>query len=41
MSFHPLTVKRPGVGISPILWDKVIGKTAKKNYVKDEFIKLK
>lgn len=33
-----LTVKRPGNGISPMYWDKVIGKVAKKNYQKDDLI---
>ena len=33
-----LTVKRPGSGISPMNWDKFIGKIAKKNYQKDELI---
>ena len=36
-----LTVKRPGKGISPMLWDKIIGKKAKKDYVKDEYIRLR
>ena len=34
-----LTTKRPGTGISPLYWDKFIGKKAKKNYKKNEFIK--
>ena len=33
-----LTVKRPGNGISPMYWDKVIGKVAKKKYQKDDLI---
>jgi len=33
-----LTTKRPGTGISPMLWRRVIGKKAKKNYIKDEII---
>lgn len=36
-----LTTKRPGTGISPIYWDKLIGKRAKKNYKKNQFIKLR
>ena len=32
--------KRPGKGISPMLWDKVIGKIAKKNFVIDELIQI-
>lgn len=34
-----MTVKRPGNGISPMEWDSVIGKTAKRNFKKDELIK--
>ena len=33
-----LTCKRPANGKSPILWDKIIGSKAKRNYKKDEFI---
>jgi N,N'-diacetyllegionaminate synthase len=35
-----ITLKRPGYGISPMHWDEVIGKIAKKNYLKDAFIEL-
>ena len=35
-----LTTKRPGDGISPMLWDKVIGQKAKRNFEIDEQIKL-
>lgn len=35
-----ITVKRPGDGLSPMLWDLIIGKKANKNYSKDEFIEL-
>lgn len=35
-----LTVKRPGYGISPMRWSEVIGKTAQKDYKKDEIIEL-
>jgi len=34
-----ITVKRPGTGLNPMLWDKVLGKTAKRNFGKDEIIK--
>ena len=34
-----LAIKRPGNGMSPYLWDKVIGKKAKKNYSADIQIK--
>ncbi len=33
-----LTTKRPGTGISPMKLDKIIGKTATKNFLKDEII---
>ena len=32
--------KRPGTGISPMLWNDVIGKTAKKDFLEDEIISL-
>lgn len=35
-----ITVKRPGTGITPMKWDKVLGKTAKKDFYKDELIKI-
>lgn len=35
-----LTVKRPGNGISPMDWEKVIGQTAKKDFVEDQLIEL-
>ena len=35
-----LTTKRPGSGISPILWNKVIGKKSKKFYQVDDLIKF-
>jgi N,N'-diacetyllegionaminate synthase len=35
-----LTVKRPGNGVSPMLWDNVIGKVAKQNFEEDELIKI-
>lgn len=31
-----ITVKRPGTGLSPMLWDEIIGKPASKKYKKDE-----
>jgi len=33
-----LTIKRPGTGMSPMKWDKIIGSVAKKNFNKDEQI---
>lgn len=35
-----LTVKRPGNGISPMHWDDVIGRIAKRDFVEDELIEL-
>ena len=35
-----LTVKRPGTGISPMQWDEVIGKEAKRELQEDELIEL-
>lgn len=35
-----LTVKRPGNGISPMKWDEVIGRTAPRDFVRDELIEL-
>jgi len=35
-----ITAKRPGTGISPMKWDDVIGKKAKRNFVQDELIEI-
>lgn len=35
-----ITVKRPGNGISPMLWDSVIGQVAKKDFAYDSLIEL-
>lgn len=35
-----ITVKRPGNGISPMLWDDVLGTRAKRNFSYDELIEL-
>lgn len=35
-----LTTKRPGTGISPMKWDKVIGKIASKDYLTDDLIEI-
>ncbi len=35
-----ITVKRPGNGISPMLWDSVIGRTATRAFSADELITL-
>jgi N,N'-diacetyllegionaminate synthase len=33
-----ITVKRPGTGLSPMMWDDVIGKKATRDYSEDEII---
>lgn len=35
-----ITVKRPGLGISPMCWDKVIGKVALRDFAEDELIEI-
>lgn len=35
-----LTTKRPGQGLSPMLWDQIVGKKASKDYSPDEIIEL-
>lgn len=35
-----ITVKRPGNGISPMLWDEVVGRTAPRDFCYDELIEL-
>lgn len=35
-----IATKRPGTGISPMMWDDVIGKTAKQDFLEDEIISL-
>ena len=35
-----ITAKRPGTGISPMLWNEVIGQIANKDFAEDEIIKL-
>lgn len=39
-SKNNIGVKRPGSGISPMLWDKVIGKIAIKDFNEDELIEI-
>ena len=40
--FHAdnIAAKRPGTGISPMRWDEVIGRVAKRDFVADELIEL-
>ena len=33
-----ITVKRPGNGISPMRWNEIIGKKAKRDYNQDDLI---
>jgi len=40
LSEENLTVKRPGDGISPMLWDEVIGKIAIKDFDVDDLIEI-
>lgn len=35
-----MATKRPGTGISPMKWDQVVGRRAKRNFRKDEMIEL-
>lgn len=35
-----LTAKRPGTGLSPMLWDSVIGESAIRDFKKDEMVEL-
>jgi N-acetylneuraminate synthase len=35
-----LAAKRPGTGISPMFWDEIIGKIARRNFAVDELIEL-
>lgn len=37
---HNLTVKRPGIGISPMLWESVIGQKSKRSYNSDDIIEI-
>lgn len=39
-SENNITTKRPGTGISPMLWESVIGKKANKDFLEDEIITL-
>lgn len=40
LSEKNLTIKRPGNGVSPMEWDKVIGQKAKRNFEEDELIEI-
>lgn len=40
LSEKNITAKRPGTGLSPMLWDKIIGKKSRKDFLEDELIAL-
>lgn len=40
LSEENLTVKRPGIGISPMQWDEIVGTIAIRDYNEDELIEL-
>ena len=40
VSEKKLIAKRPGTGISPMYWKKILGKKATKNLKEDEIIKI-
>lgn len=35
-----ITVKRPGLGISPMRWNKIVGMSAKKDFLEDELVEI-
>ncbi len=37
-SIENLTVKRPGTGLSPTLWDQLLGKAASRDFARDELV---
>ena len=39
-SAQNITTKRPGTGISPMLWDEIMGRAAPRDFVADELIEL-
>lgn len=39
-SEYNLTVKRPGIGISPMLWESLIGQKSKRSYSPDDIIEF-
>lgn len=39
-SAENITVKRPGTGISPMEWDKIIGKKSKFNFKSGDFVRI-
>jgi N,N'-diacetyllegionaminate synthase len=39
-SEHNVTAKRPGTGLSPLLWDEILGKKASRDFAADELLEL-
>ena len=39
-NYKNITTKRPGIGLSPMLIDEIIGKVSTKKYFKDDLITL-
>jgi sialic acid synthase SpsE len=39
-SLESITIKRPGIGISPMKWDDILGTVAKRDFFADELIEL-
>jgi len=39
-SVENVTIKRPGTGITPMLWDKVLGQCARRDFLVDDLIEL-
>ena len=39
-STENITTKRPGNGLDPMLWDRIIGLRAKRDFAEDEFIEI-
>ena len=35
-----LVAKRPGTGLSPMLWDQVVGRSAPRDFAPDELVEL-
>jgi len=40
ISEENITIKRPGNGISPLLWESLLGKTAGRNFAADELLEV-
>lgn len=40
LSDSNMTAKRPGTGISPMLWEKIVGRIAPRDFEKDEMIEM-